>query len=164
VDLDPRNAQPRADLKPDARVLSGAHRCVDGLALGLTRPRATGLAVAAIAGLLLVFVILAFALITGSTVTLLPGWRWLIPGLFAQAGVAVEILFRGHHLGPRGVASRHSGSGQDRRRFERRGFVVPLVWMTAAALLPLLVMFVPRPLLTDVSIAGQRAEASRGKS
>ena len=29
------------------------------------------------------------------TLRLLPGWGWMLPGLFAQAGIAEEVLFRG---------------------------------------------------------------------
>ena len=38
----------------------------------------------------------AFARVTGASVELSPGWSWLVPGLFGQAGVAEEVLFRGY--------------------------------------------------------------------
>ena len=31
--------------------------------------------------------------------TFAPGWLWLLPGLFAQGGVAEEVLFRGYLFG-----------------------------------------------------------------
>ena len=47
-------------------------------------------------GLLLVLVIPVFALVRGVSVEPYPGWLWLVPGLFAQGGIAEEILFRGY--------------------------------------------------------------------
>jgi membrane protease YdiL (CAAX protease family) len=68
-------------------------------AVGLGAPRLRGLAVAAgVCGLLLL-VVPAFSLATGSAVTTMDGWVWLIPGLFAQAGIAEETLFRGYLFG-----------------------------------------------------------------
>ena len=64
--------------------------------LGLGRPGA--LAVAAAVGLsgLLLLVIPAYAYVRGVPVVPHLGWAWLLPGLFAQAGVAEEALFRGY--------------------------------------------------------------------
>ena len=67
--------------------------------LGLGRPRAMGLAVAGAVVLLLWFVVLVFVLVTGASAALVPGWAWLMPGLFAQGGIAEEILFRGYLFG-----------------------------------------------------------------
>ena len=67
--------------------------------LGLGRPRAIGLAVAGAVALLLWFVVLVFALVTGASIALAPGWARLVPGLFAQGGIAEEILFRGYLFG-----------------------------------------------------------------
>ena len=55
--------------------------------------------VAAGAGLILVSIVPAFAYVTGGAVALVPGWASLIPGLFAQAGIAEETLFRGYLFG-----------------------------------------------------------------
>ena len=64
--------------------------------LGLARPRATGLIVSGAACLILFAVVPAFARATGASATLLPGSLALLPGLFAQAGIAEETLFRGY--------------------------------------------------------------------
>jgi membrane protease YdiL (CAAX protease family) len=34
-----------------------------------------------------------------TAIDLRPGWAWLLPGLFAQAGIAEEVLFRGYLFG-----------------------------------------------------------------
>ena len=67
--------------------------------LGLGRPRATGLAAAGAVVLLIWCVALVFVLVRGASATLVPGWAWLVPGLFAQGGIAEEILFRGYLFG-----------------------------------------------------------------
>ena len=67
--------------------------------LGLGVPRTRGLAVAAGAsGVLLVAGVL-FAQANGLTAVFYPGWARLLPGLFAQAGIAEEVLFRGFLFG-----------------------------------------------------------------
>lgn len=63
--------------------------------LGLGRPRLSGMVAAVAIGLLLLGVIPAYAWLRGVPVVLHEGWMWLLPGLFAQAGVAEETLFRG---------------------------------------------------------------------
>ena len=40
-----------------------------------------------------------FAWATGLPLGLRPGWLLLVPGLFAQAGIAEEVLFRGFLFG-----------------------------------------------------------------
>ncbi len=45
---------------------------------------------------LLWLVLVAFVLGTGVAWTMAPGWLAFVPGLFAQAGIAEEILFRGY--------------------------------------------------------------------
>jgi membrane protease YdiL (CAAX protease family) len=67
--------------------------------LGLGRPRTGGIVLAGGAAFLLLVVGFLFALATGRTPTLYPGWPWLLPGLFAQAGIAEEVLFRGYLFG-----------------------------------------------------------------
>ena len=63
--------------------------------IGLGRPRSNGLAVSAgICGVLLL-VAPVYAVTTGSSLTMTDDWLWLVPGLFAQAGIAEEALFRG---------------------------------------------------------------------
>ena len=72
--------------------LSEWRRAISGWAPPATR----GLLVAVATGLLLLLALPVFAAATGSRLTLTPGWGWLVPGLFAQAGVAEEVLFRGY--------------------------------------------------------------------
>ena len=64
--------------------------------LGLGCPTSPGLIAALAIGLLIGLVIPLFALVRDVSVELYPGWLGLLPGLFAQAGVAEEILFRGY--------------------------------------------------------------------
>ena len=67
--------------------------------LGLGLPRLNGLAVAAgIATLLLLIGFLTLR-INAIGLTPYPGWMALIPGLFAQAGIAEEVLFRAYLFG-----------------------------------------------------------------
>jgi membrane protease YdiL (CAAX protease family) len=68
-------------------------------ALGLGPSRASGLLAAAGVGMLLLGVVPLFVAMTGSTTRLFPGWPSLLPGLFVQAGIAEEVLFRGFLFG-----------------------------------------------------------------
>ena len=68
-------------------------------ALGLGMPRAPGLATAAGVCLLLLLTVPVFAWLTGAAVRIVPGAGPLMPGLFAQAGLAEELLFRGYLFG-----------------------------------------------------------------
>jgi membrane protease YdiL (CAAX protease family) len=67
--------------------------------LGLGRPRLTGIAVAVIISAALIISALVVAAATGRTLTFYPGWLSLLPGLFVQAGIAEEVLFRGFLFG-----------------------------------------------------------------
>ncbi len=67
--------------------------------LGLGRPRAAGMVLAGGVAVLLLTMAFLFAVATGRTAALYPGWPWLLPGLFAQAGIAEEVLFRGYLFG-----------------------------------------------------------------
>lgn len=53
----------------------------------------------ALISVLLLLVIPLFAHVRQASVPFFPGWGWLIFGLFAQAGIAEEILFRGYLFG-----------------------------------------------------------------
>ena len=64
--------------------------------LGLGRPRLRGVAAACAVSALLWLVVAGFVLGTGVSWTMAPGWLTLVPGLFAQAGIAEETLFRGY--------------------------------------------------------------------
>jgi len=70
-----------------------------GAALGLGRPLAAGLAVAGGICVLLLIVVLVFLRVTGTSGVVTPDALSLAPGLFAQAGIAEEILFRGYLFG-----------------------------------------------------------------
>lgn len=78
------------------RLLFGEPLATAAQTLGLGRPDARGLLAAAGLGLLLVLVFPAFSTVTGTGLGLDSGWVWLLPGLFAQAGIAEEVLFRGY--------------------------------------------------------------------
>ena len=67
--------------------------------VGLGRPRAGGLTTAAAVCVGLLLVVPVFAKVTADSPTFLPGWWRLLPGLFAQAGIAEEVLFRGYLFG-----------------------------------------------------------------
>jgi membrane protease YdiL (CAAX protease family) len=68
-------------------------------ALGFGRARRWGMAVAIAISAALLSVIPIFAAATDTPVTLRSDWLWLVPGLFAQAGIAEEALFRGFLFG-----------------------------------------------------------------
>ena len=61
--------------------------------LGLGRPRRQGLAMAFAVSVLVLLTAPTYALITGASFTMRKDWLSLVPGLFAQAGVAEETLF-----------------------------------------------------------------------
>lgn len=68
-------------------------------AIGLGASRLTGLAVSLGICLLLMLVVPVFTRLTGALVTVETGSIWLLPGLFAQAGIAGEGSFRGYLFG-----------------------------------------------------------------
>jgi membrane protease YdiL (CAAX protease family) len=68
-------------------------------ALGLGYPPWLSVAVAfGIGALMLAYYPIAAAA-TGATISLRDGWYTFVPGLFAQAGIAEELLFRGYLFG-----------------------------------------------------------------
>ena len=81
------------------RVLWGMSMPVAARALGLGRPAERSLGVAAGVSAILLFTLPVFAIATGVQATMYPGWLLLLPGLFAQGGVAEEVLFRGYLFG-----------------------------------------------------------------
>ena len=81
------------------RVLFGQGLKPAALAVGFGRPRTTGLAVAVAICAALWLVAFVFIRATGSSAAFRPGALALVPGLFAQAGVAEEVLFRGYLFG-----------------------------------------------------------------
>ncbi len=68
-------------------------------AIGLGRPPATSIAIALTIGVILLLTIPAFALSMNTRPAMYPGWPALVPGLFAQGGVAEELVFRGYLFG-----------------------------------------------------------------
>ena len=78
------------------RLLLGEPPAAAARALGMGRPIARGLLAAAGVSLLLLLVFPVFAAVTGTGLALRQGWTWLLPGLFAPAGLAEEVLFRGY--------------------------------------------------------------------
>ena len=67
--------------------------------LGLGQPAVRGMVTSLVACVLLLAVIPVYAALRGATISMPPGWVWLLPGLFAQAGIAEEALFRGYLFG-----------------------------------------------------------------
>jgi membrane protease YdiL (CAAX protease family) len=78
------------------RILFGQRVLAAARALGLGRPRARGLLASAGTCLLLLLLVPLFVQSTGTSIDFFPGWITLVPGLFAQAGIAEETLFRGY--------------------------------------------------------------------
>jgi len=68
-------------------------------ALGLGAPRRLGLAAAGAIGTLLLLVVPLCARLMGTEWSIEPGAPARLPGLFAQAGIAEEVLFRGYLFG-----------------------------------------------------------------
>jgi membrane protease YdiL (CAAX protease family) len=66
------------------------------LRVGLGRPTARSIVAAVGVCLVMVTVIPLHMAATGAAGSMYPGWPLLVPGLFAQAGIAEESLFRGY--------------------------------------------------------------------
>jgi membrane protease YdiL (CAAX protease family) len=67
--------------------------------VGLTWPNASSIFIAIVISVLMFVTIFIFTLITDSSFNFYPEWYLLIPGLFFQAGIAEETLFRGYLFG-----------------------------------------------------------------
>jgi membrane protease YdiL (CAAX protease family) len=67
--------------------------------LGLGIPNWRAVLVAGIIGILIVAVLPLFSRVTGAPMTVVDGWFLLAIGLFAQHGIAEELLFRGFVFG-----------------------------------------------------------------
>jgi membrane protease YdiL (CAAX protease family) len=67
--------------------------------VGLTRPNALGILIAIVICVLMLVSIFVFASVTDSSFSFYTDWFLLIPGLFFQAGIAEETLFRGYLFG-----------------------------------------------------------------
>jgi membrane protease YdiL (CAAX protease family) len=77
-------------------LVSPGHPKASWRRLGLGAPCWRGLAAALGVSLLLLLVVPVYAVTKGVSFSLYPGWGWLLPGLFAQGGIAEETLFRGY--------------------------------------------------------------------
>jgi membrane protease YdiL (CAAX protease family) len=66
------------------------------LDVGLGRPRSRGILVATVLCVLLLVVFPIVAAMQRTRLALDPQWALLLPGLFAQGGIAEEVLFRGY--------------------------------------------------------------------
>ena len=78
------------------RMLFGVPVAVAAREVGLGRPSGRSLLVAAVVCVLLLLVFPTMAALDGARLVLDPRWAALLPGLFAQAGIAEETLFRGY--------------------------------------------------------------------
>lgn len=67
--------------------------------IGLTSPNKTGLLIAIVICAIMLQMIFIFAYVMNATLDFYPGWYLLVPGLFFQAGIAEEALFRGYVFG-----------------------------------------------------------------
>ena len=81
------------------RLFFGQRLAMAVRALGLGAPAGRGLLTAAASCSLLLLVIPLYARFAQRPVDFYPGWLWLLPGLFAQAGIAEETLFRAYLFG-----------------------------------------------------------------
>ena len=68
-------------------------------ALGLGAPGPSGLIASAVISALLLLIVPVYVVMTGARWTMDAGWWQRVPGLFAQAGIAEEVLFRGYLYG-----------------------------------------------------------------
>ena len=63
--------------------------------IGLGRPQWRGLLLAAVVSGLVLLVYPLYAAVSGSAMSLVPGWFWVLVGVFAFHGVAEELVWRG---------------------------------------------------------------------
>jgi len=76
---------------------TGLRKSIVGLGLGA--PSAMGIFTSAGVSFLLLSVFPAYSIANGIDLILAAQWLWSIPGLFFQAGIAEETLFRGYLFG-----------------------------------------------------------------
>ncbi|HEU4380993.1 MAG TPA: CPBP family intramembrane glutamic endopeptidase [Hyphomicrobiaceae bacterium] len=67
--------------------------------LGFGWPAGAGLLAAFVVCMVLLATLPVCAWLRGVSLSVYPAWAWLLPGLFAQAGIAEEALFRGYLFG-----------------------------------------------------------------
>ncbi len=81
------------------RIFFGQRLAQAARTVGLGTPTLRGLATSATLCAALLLVVPAFATAAGESPAFLAAWLWLLPGLFAQGGMAEEVLFRGYLFG-----------------------------------------------------------------
>ena len=81
------------------RLVFGQRLASAARSLGFGRPAARGVVAAVAICVALLLVVPAYARISEARMSFFPGWWWLLPGLFAQGGIAEEVLFRGYLFG-----------------------------------------------------------------
>ena len=74
--------------------------------IGLGRPKASGIIAAIVIAKLMVVTVVCFSWLTGTEIDMYPNWQWLAIGIFCQAGIAEETLFRGYLFGH--IRQRHT--------------------------------------------------------
>ena len=67
--------------------------------VGLVKPKLSGVFLAFLVSLGLLLTLALYAKATATSLDLLPNWPWLAVGMFFQAGIAEETLFRGYLYG-----------------------------------------------------------------
>jgi|SRR5690606_22079998 len=80
-------------------LLFTSHPLVSAQDLGLGVPAWSGILIAVALAALLVATFPVYSWMASSSLELYPGWISLLPGLFAQSGIAEETLFRGFVFG-----------------------------------------------------------------
>lgn len=78
------------------RLLDGTGPVAAMRRLGLGRPGGRALLVALVVAALVQLVYPLVTAVTGTTPALLPGWPWLLVGIFAFHGLAEELVWRGY--------------------------------------------------------------------
>lgn len=68
-------------------------------ALGLDTPAVSGAVTALVLSAALLTFFPIYGAVTGTTIAIRSGWPWMIVGIFAQAGIAEETVFRGFLFG-----------------------------------------------------------------
>jgi hypothetical protein len=115
-------------------------------ALGLGAPERRGLATAHAICLLMLLCVPAFAWATGEAAAFYPGGMSSIPGLFAQAGIAEEVLFRGYLFGllPALLHFVIQGTVKIVVFPEASSLRFAVLWMAISAVVPMLVFVMRR--------------------
>lgn len=93
--------------------------------IGFGKPSAKGILLSLTVSFLLILIIPLTIIYTGASWSMYPGWLGLLPGLFAQGGIAEETLFRGYLF-------RHLREG---RKFMRAAMIASIPFVAAHTVL-----------------------------